>query len=118
LLADSRIEKFPANRNLENLFVPQTARHQFTFQTRYAKRYWTFALQGRASSRQFDDDLNLFRLEPYFQLDAFAARRVRENFQIFIGIENVFNSRYSIGRTPVRTLSSPANLRVGIRWKN
>ncbi|HLM60169.1 MAG TPA: TonB-dependent receptor, partial [Pyrinomonadaceae bacterium] len=68
LLADSRVEEFPANRALEGLFVPQTARHQFTFQTRYAKRDWTFAFQGRASSAQFDDDTNLFRLESYFQL--------------------------------------------------
>ena len=117
LLADSRVKEFPANRNLEGLFVPQTARHQFTFQTRYTKRHWTFALQGRASSAQFDDDLNLFRLEPYFQLDAFASRRFRENLQAFVGIENVFNSRYSIGKTPVRTVSSPINLRVGIRWR-
>ena len=116
LLADSRVEEFPANRNLEGLFVPQTARHQFTFQTRYAKKVWSFALQGRASSAQFDDDLNLFRLEPYFQLDAYAARRLRENLRVFVGIENVFNSRYSVGRTPIRTVSSPLNLRVGIRW--
>ncbi len=116
LLADSRVEEFPANRNLEGLFVPQTPKHQFTFQTRYAKRLWSFALQGRASSAQFDDDLNTLRLEPYFQLDGFAARRFRENLQIFVGIENIFNSRYSIGKTPVRTVSSPLNLRVGIRW--
>jgi len=117
LLADSRVAEFPANRNLENLFIPQVARHQFNFQTRYAKDNWNFALQGRASSAQFDDDLNLFRLEPYFQLDAFAARKFKENLQVFVGIENLFNSRYSIGRTPVRTVSSPVNLRVGIRWK-
>ena len=116
LLADSRVAEFSANRNLENLFVQQTARHQFTFQTRYAKRSWSFALQGRASSAQFDDDLNLFRLEPYFGLDAFVAKRFKENLQVFVGIENVFNSQYSIGRTPVRTVSSPLNLRVGIRW--
>jgi outer membrane receptor protein involved in Fe transport len=116
LLADSSVAEFPANRNLEGLFVPQVARHQFNFQTRYVKDDWNFALQGRASSAQFDDDLNLFRLEPYFQLDAFAARRFKENLQVFVGIENIFNSRYSIGKTPVRTVSSPVNLRVGIRW--
>lgn len=116
LLADSRVREFPANRSLENLLVPQTARHQFNFQTRYARRSWTFAVQGRASSKQFDDDLNLFRLEPYFQLDGFASRRFKENLQIFVGIENVFNSRYSIGRTPVRTVGSPINLRAGVRW--
>ena len=116
LLADARVEEFPANRNLEDLFVPQTARHQFNFQTRWAKKDWSFAVQGRASSEQFDDDLNLFRLEPYFQLDALAARRFKEYWQIFVGIENVFNSRYSVGRTPIRTVSPPINLRVGIRW--
>ncbi|MDQ3088452.1 MAG: TonB-dependent receptor, partial [Acidobacteriota bacterium] len=85
--------------------------------TRYAKRDWSFALQGRASSAQFDDDLNLFRLEPYFQLDALAAKKFNANMQIFVAVENVFNSRYSIGKTPVRTVSSPINLRVGFRWK-
>ena len=116
LLSDSRVRDFLANRRLENLLVPQTARHQFNFQTRYARKDWDFALQGRASSGQFDDDLNLFRLEPYFQLDGFAAKRFGENLQVFAGIENIFNSRYSVGRTPLRTVSSPINLRVGIRW--
>lgn len=116
LLVDSRVTEFSANKSLENLFVPQVARHQMTFQTRYAKRAWSFALQGRASSAQFDDDLNLFRLEPYFQLDGFAAKKFKGNWQIFVGVENVFNSSYSVGRTPIRTVSSPLNLRVGVRW--
>ena len=117
LLTDSRVTQFPTNQNLENLYVPQVARHQFTFQTNYQKSNWTLALQGRASSRQFDDDLNLFRLEPYFQLDAFAARRLKENLQVFAAVENIFNSRYSIAKTPVQSVSAPINLRVGIRWK-
>lgn len=117
LLSDSRVARFPANRDLENLFIPQVARHQFTFQTNYAKNNWTLAFQGRASSKQFDDDLNLFKLEPYFQLDAFAAKRFKESWQIFAAIENLFNSQYSIGKTPVRSVSSPINLRVGLRWR-
>ena len=116
LLADSRVTEFSANKSLENLFVPQVARHQMTFQMRYAKRAWSFALQGRASSAQFDDDLNLFQLEPFFQLDGFAAKKFGENLQVFVGVENVFNSGYSVGRTPIRTISSPLNLRVGMRW--
>jgi len=117
LFADARVDDFPANRILENLLIPQTARHQLTFQARYSPLDWSFALQGRASSAQFDDDLNKFRLEPYFQLDAFMAKRFKENLQAFVGIENIFNSRYSVGRTPLRTVSSPINLRVGLRWK-
>lgn len=117
LLADSRVIEFPANRNLENLRIPQVSRHQATFQTRYAKKDWSFAFQGRAASKQFDDDLNTFELEPYFQLDAFAAKNFKENLQIFIGIENIFNSRYSVGKTPIRTVNSPVNLRIGFRWR-
>ncbi len=117
LLTDSRVIRFPSNQILENLFIPQVARHQFTFQTNYSKNNWTLAFQGRASSKQFDDDLNLFRLEPYFQLDFYAARRFRENLQIFAAVENTFNSHYSIAKTPIRSVSPPINLRVGMRWK-
>lgn len=117
LFTDSRVVEFPSNPNLENLFVPQAARQQLTFQTSFARNGWTLALQGRASSKQFDDDLNALRLEPYFQLDAFASKKVRENLQIFAAVENVLNSRYSIGKTPVRTVSSPLNFRIGFRWK-
>jgi outer membrane receptor protein involved in Fe transport len=117
LFADSRVIEFPANRSLENLRIPQTSRHQLTFQTRFAKKDWSFAVQGRTASKQFDDDLNTFELEPYFQLDAFAAKNFRENLQVFVGIENIFNSRYSVGKTPIRTVNSPINLRIGIRWR-
>ncbi len=116
LFSDARIAEFPANRALENRRVPQTARHQFTFQTNYAVKSWDFAVQSRASSAQFDDDLNTFRLEPYFQADAFISKRFGENLQIFSGIENVFNSRYSVGRTPLRTVGLPINIRFGVRW--
>lgn len=116
LFADSTVADFPSNPQLVGRDVPQVARHQFTFQARYPAGTWTFALQGRASSAQFDDDLTLFRLEPYFQADIFASKRLRENLTLFTGIENVFNSRYSTGRTPVRTVSSPINIRAGVRW--
>lgn len=117
LLSDAKFADFPSNPELEGLRLPQVPLHQVTLQTRYQPgKGWSFALQGRASSEQFDDDLNQFRLEPFFQLDLFGAKRFGENWQIFAGIENVFNSRYSIGRTPVRTVSSPINARIGIRW--
>ena len=117
LFVDSRVVSFPSNTRLEGLSIPQVARHQFTFQTRYSDRRWTFALQGRASSSQFDDDLNLFRLEPYFQLDLFAEKNIKGGLRVFAGVENVLNSRYSVGLTPIRTVSSPINIRIGIRWK-
>lgn len=117
LLSDSRVTEFPANRELENLFVPQVAKHQFTFQTNYTRKSWTLAFQGRASSKQFDDDLNTLELEPFFQLDFFASKRFKENWQIFAAVENLFNSRYSIAKTPIRNVSAPTTFRIGVRYK-
>jgi outer membrane receptor protein involved in Fe transport len=117
LFTDSSVISFPADTSLQGLRVPQVARQQFTFQARYPLKDWTLALQGRSSGEQFDDDQNLFRLEPYLQLDLFASRRVREDLSVFVGVENILNSRYSIGKTPVRTVSSPLNIRAGFRWK-
>lgn len=116
LFVDSRVNEFPSNPILIAKFIPQVPRQQFTLQTRYPIRDWTFAVQGRASSAQFDDDLNLFRLEPYFQFDAFVSRELGEKVRVFAAVENVSNTRYSVGRTPVRTVSSPLNVRAGIRW--
>ncbi|MEZ5345819.1 MAG: TonB-dependent receptor [Pyrinomonadaceae bacterium] len=100
-----------------DLRIPQVPVHQFTFQAGYQNPHgWDLSFQGRGASSQFDDDLNAFRLEPYFQLDAFAGKRLKDDLRIFAGIENVFNSRYSIGKTPVRTVSSPLNFRIGLRW--
>jgi outer membrane receptor protein involved in Fe transport len=116
LLVDASVVSFPANTTLEGLLVPQVARHQLTFQTRYSNPgLITFALQGRASSAQFDDDQNLFRLAPYFNLDAFISRRLNEKLDLFGAIENVFNRRYEVGKTPVTTLGPPILVRAGLK---
>ncbi len=56
LLTDSTVLRFPANRALEGLIVPQVPRHQFNFQVTYSNENWLVATQGRFVSRQFDDD--------------------------------------------------------------
>ncbi len=117
LFVDSRVVEFPSNRTLEGLRIPQVPAHQFTFQARHDRGPWTAALQMRASGEQFDDDLNLFRLEPYLQLDLFGSRKIGENLKVFAAVENLFDSRYSIGKTPIETVSAPLNFRMGLRWK-
>lgn len=116
LFADSRVVEFAADPTLVGLRVPQVARHQLTFQARYDLEKWTFAMQSRAAGKQYDDDQNLFRLEPFLQIDLFALRRISKNVSVFAALENVTNTRYSTGRTPIRTVSSPFNFRMGFRW--
>ncbi len=116
LFVDSTVAEFPSNPLLVNKRVPQVPRHQATAQIRYVRQSWAAAVQMRASGSQFDDDLNTFRLEPFFQMDAQLTRSLGERLKIFAAVENVFNSRYSIGRTPLRTISSPSIIRLGVRW--
>jgi outer membrane receptor protein involved in Fe transport len=116
LFADAVVLKFPANTALEGLLIPQVARHQLTFQTRYVNpKLITVGLQGRLMSAQFDDDQNRFPLNRAFTLDAFASRQLTHQVELFLAAENLLNQRYQIGRTPVTTLGSPLLLRMGLR---
>ena len=118
LAASARVARFPADPSLEGRRVPQVARRQFNFQLRRAGRGpLSFAVQGRASGAQFDDDQNLLRLGGFFALDAFLARRLARGVDLFAAAENLTGRRYEVGRTPVLTLGPPAFVRVGLRLR-
>jgi outer membrane receptor protein involved in Fe transport len=115
---DATVVKFPANTSLEGLLIPQVPRHLLTFQVRYSNpRVLTFAIQGRAGSTQFDDDQNLFPLDPYFTLDAIASRGLGKGVEVFGALENLTGERYDIGRTPIRTIGPPLLGRIGVRFE-
>ncbi|MEN3326939.1 MAG: hypothetical protein V7638_1746 [Acidobacteriota bacterium] len=115
LLTDSTVLRFPANRALEGLMVPQVPRHQFNFQVTYASANWLVATQGRFVSRQFDDDQNLLPLERFFTLDAEASRRVSEKVRLFVAFQNLTGDRYQVSSTPVFTVGPPVLVRGGVR---
>ena len=107
--------RFPANRALEGLLVPQVPRHQVNFQVTYANANWLFGTQGRFVSRQFDDDQNLLPLEKFFTLDAEATRSVSERVRLFVAVQNLMGTRYQISSTPVFTVGPPVLVRGGVR---
>jgi outer membrane receptor protein involved in Fe transport len=114
---DATVLQFPANTALEGLWIPQVPRHLLTFQARYSNpRLLTVAFQGRAGGKQFDDDLNLFELDPYFTLDAFASRSLGHGIEVFGAFENLTGQRYDVGRTPIRTLGPPFLARAGVKF--
>ena len=115
ILTDSRVVRFPANTAREGLLVPQVSRNQFTFQLSYAERNWMAGLQGRFVGKQFDDDLNALPLGRFITLDAEASRRLWPHARLFVAVENLTDTRYAIGRTPVLTLGPPLLARLGFR---
>lgn len=116
LLVNSRVTQFPGNAVLVGKFLPQIAAQQFTFRLSYRPpSRFSFGIQGRFSSGQWEDDLNTLRLRRYFTMDATVAYRIHKNLDLFAAAENIFNSRYDIGLTPVRTAAAPAFVRIGLR---
>jgi len=115
LLTDSTVLRFPANRSLEGLLVPQVPRHQFNFQVTYANAGWLVGTQGRFVSTQFDDDQNTLPLDAFFTLDAEVSRAVSEKVRLFVALQNLTGSRYEISSTPVFTVGPPVLVRAGAR---
>jgi outer membrane receptor protein involved in Fe transport len=115
LLTDSTVLRFPANRTLEGLLVPQVPRNQFNFQVSYSDGEWTAGAQGRFASKQFDDDLNTLPLRRFFTLDAELSRSVSEQVRLFVAVQNLTGARYEISSTPVFTVGPPVLVRAGVR---
>jgi outer membrane receptor protein involved in Fe transport len=117
---DAVVTSFPAQTALVGLQVPQVAPNQFTLQTRYTlPRGWTLSAQARASSRLFDDDLNQFPLDGYFQLDAYVAKRLSHGVELFTAFENLTDSRIQVAKTPTVNVGPPIYARAGVklRWE-
>jgi outer membrane receptor protein involved in Fe transport len=115
LLTDSTVLRFPANRGLEGLLVPQVPRHQLNFQVSFSNSAWLLGTQGRFVSKQFDDDQNTLPLEGFFTLDAEVSRRVSEHVRLFAAFQNLTASRYQVSSTPVLTVGPPILFRLGTR---
>jgi outer membrane receptor protein involved in Fe transport len=106
---------FSAEPALVGLDVAEVPRQQATFQLRYAPNRWTVAFQGRAVSKQYDDDQNQLPLDRYFSLDAYVSRSVTAKLRLFAAVENVLDKRYEVSRTPVPMLGPPLLARAGLK---
>lgn len=115
-LTDARVDRFPANRTIEGLRIPQVPRHQFTAQALCNASRWTFSTQLRAAGVQFEDDQNQLPLESYVNLDTYVSRDLSRALKLYLAAENVLHQRAMVGRTPTVTLGPPALVRLGVRF--
>ncbi len=118
LFADAVVRRAPQDLTLEGLWIPQVPRHQFTLQTVYSNpRYLTAAMQFRASGKQFDDDQNRLPLGGFAVFDVTVARPLARYVEAFVAVQNLFDERYAVGRTPLETLGMPRMVRGGVRFR-
>jgi outer membrane receptor protein involved in Fe transport len=111
------VASYPGNSALVGNMIPLVPANIFTFQgTWAAPKQIMVAIQGRAESNEYDDDQNLLALGSCFVLSATVSRPLPKGFDVFFQGENLTNSTYDIGRTPVPTIGQPILARVGLRW--
>ena len=112
-LLDSRFADDPA---LDGLRVPQVPRWQASAGLQWLAP-WEVRLgaQLRAFGGQFDDDRNTLMLSRGAVVDVTAVRRIASRVSVFASIENLTDTRYDVGRTPVRTLGQPLSVYGGLR---
>lgn len=114
---DATISDFPAAPDIVGRRLPQVPRHSFAAQALYRFRErWKFSTQLRATSSQFEDDRNSLRLRKLFTADARVSYQFPYFIEVFAAVENVFDSRYDIALTPVRSVAAPRSFRVGLRF--
>ncbi len=118
LFADATVRRAPQDVTLEGLWIPQVPRHQFTLQTVYSNpRYFTAAMQFRASGKQFDDDQNRLPLGGFAVFDVTVARPLARFVEAFVAVQNLFDERYAVARTPLESLGMPRMVRGGVRFR-
>jgi iron complex outermembrane recepter protein len=78
-------------------------------------RYVTASAQVRFSGEQYDDDQNMFVLDPYGVVDVQVSRSVTNGLLGFMAVENLFDTVYDAGRTPIRLIGWPRTFRFGVR---
>jgi len=116
LFDDAIVLRFPADRGLEGLAIPQVPRHQLVLQASYAAPEGvTAAIQSRFVGSQFDDDRNLFPLSRFSVTDIFLSYPLARAVEVFGAMENLFNSTYAVGKTPIETIGAPRLMRTGVR---
>lgn len=111
----SRFAKAPKQPGLEGNTTPQVPGYQLAANLTYVERSFTGAVQARVVGDQFDDDLNAFTLNHFGVIDASISQALRQGVQAFVAAENLLDTVYDAGRTPIRTIGWPRTFRVGVR---
>jgi outer membrane cobalamin receptor len=101
---------------LDGLTVPQVPDWQGSIGVRGAGPFGT-AISGelRSFSSQFDDDRNTFVLNAGTIVNLTVLHPAGHHASAYVSFENLLNSDYDVGATPVRTIGQPFTLHGGLR---
>ena len=106
--------RFHGDTNLRGKRVPQVPTYNMGLSLRYLHQGWTASSQFRVTGPQFEDDLNVFTLRRAAVWDVFGSRTIAGRVSAFVAVENLLDSTYDVGRTPILTTGLPRASRAGV----
>ena len=99
---------------LDGKRVPQVPKGAGSIGVRAGKGQWSASAAIRVFGEQFDDDINQFTLRAGSITDARAAWKVASRAELFGAVENAFDNEIDTGKTPLRTIGAPRQMRAGL----
>jgi iron complex outermembrane receptor protein len=125
LYNESTVREFPADPSLEGKRVPQVPKHMYTLGVQYLNpRLVNAAILGRFMGDQFEDDRNENELQSFFIANVNLWRPIPLPLatagEIFLAVENLFDSTYAVGKDPatgIVTTGSPRLVHGGMRFR-
>lgn len=118
IFTDAKVVNAPQQPGLEGNRLAQVPQHGATLGVSYENpQLLTASAMARFVGPQYEDDQNTLRLGSFWVFDLFLSRRVAQWGEIYLGIENLFNTTYSVGRTSdgVVSIGAPLLVHGGIR---
>jgi outer membrane receptor protein involved in Fe transport len=108
----------PQQRSLEGNRLAQVPEHTVTLGLRYQNpALFNASAAARYVGGQFEDDTNTLPLGNYVTVDLFLSRALAKWSEVFVGVENLFDTTYATGRTSegVVSIGAPRLVRGGVR---
>ncbi len=117
-LADARVTQAGSASELRGKRLAQDPVHRGSMLITFADpSLFAATLQVRASSFQYEDDMNTLRMSGYAVVDLLISRRLFWCIELFAAAENLLNARYLVGRAGVDTIGAPLFVRAGLRMR-
>jgi len=118
LFTDARVLEAPQQRSLEGNRLAQVPEHSVALGVRYQyPALFNASATARYVGGQFEDDTNTLPLGSYVVVDLALSRALAKWSEVFVGVENLFDTIYATGRTSegVVSIGAPRLVRGGVR---
>ncbi len=116
--ADSRVVAAPGNPQLVGKQLPQDPSQRANLSAAFDDpRFLTVSIQLNYIGLEYEDDLNTLPMGQALLVNVFAAWHIIPTLDLYVGVENLFNTQYLVGRAGVDTVGQPRFIHGGIRLR-